>query len=275
MDHVKGWMVMSSESVIRDARTMLRAGAATRRSWDVALAVFAAVCIAVSYAMFCGVGHDARLILGEADGIFETLGAVWLLAGAVSLLIQFCQDRLGNCFFAARTKRNVFLLLGAIIFFFGAGEKVGWGQRQLHYQVPAYFQKHNLQNEVTLHNLEPFQAYDGQHNPKTGLAKLITANFLFNAFWFLCFVLVPLANSLNRSVHVFLRIINFPLVPLWISALFLANYVLSKILSLYFSGHELWSLGELKESNYEMLLGLAALWLFLRVQRTVTTRAAA
>ncbi|MDG3583620.1 hypothetical protein [Galbibacter pacificus] len=45
------------------------------------------------------------------------------------------------------------VLLFAIVFFFGAGEEISWGQRIFGIESGEYFLQHNAQKETNLHNL--------------------------------------------------------------------------------------------------------------------------
>ena len=44
-------------------------------------------------------------------------------------------------------------VLSALLFAFGAGEELSWGQRLLHIPTPDFFARHNAQKELNLHNL--------------------------------------------------------------------------------------------------------------------------
>lgn len=44
-------------------------------------------------------------------------------------------------------------MLFGIVFFFGAGEEISWGQRIFDIQSTDFFQQHNTQGETNLHNL--------------------------------------------------------------------------------------------------------------------------
>jgi hypothetical protein len=82
------------------------------------------------------------------DGLIETLSAVALFFGAVV------------CFYRVATLRKLrsacFLsctaLLG-VLFLFGAGEEISWGQRIFNIETPEFFQSHNTQQETNIHNL--------------------------------------------------------------------------------------------------------------------------
>ena len=81
------------------------------------------------------------------DGILEWLGFdALLLAGIVS----FYRLRLWR-------KRpltfSVGVLLTALVFTFGAGEEISYGQRLFNFASPAFFKEHNKQGEFNIHNL--------------------------------------------------------------------------------------------------------------------------
>jgi hypothetical protein len=54
-------------------------------------------------------------------------------------------------------KRNwmfsIVVLAIALFCFFSAGEEISWGQRIFHIKTPEYFEEHNTQDELNIHNL--------------------------------------------------------------------------------------------------------------------------
>ncbi|EMR01989.1 hypothetical protein [Cesiribacter andamanensis] len=83
--------------------------------------------------------------LSTEDGVVENLTAIMLLA--TSLL---CALRA----YSAPTRLVTFLYAGAsLLFFFGAGEEISWGQRILGFSTPESMQSVNFQQETTIHNL--------------------------------------------------------------------------------------------------------------------------
>ncbi len=77
----------------------------------------------------------------------------WLTVVALLLVSYTCFNRA----LSLRKNRHwtfllVSLLLG-IIFFFGAGEEISWGQRILGIESPDYFKEKNTQGETNFHNL--------------------------------------------------------------------------------------------------------------------------
>lgn len=82
------------------------------------------------------------------DGVLESLTVVFLLLGAFT-----CWGR----FFRLKKQRPWPFLVCCIglglLFLFGAGEEISWGQRLLGVQSPEFFAKYNSQGETNLHNL--------------------------------------------------------------------------------------------------------------------------
>ena len=68
---------------------------------------------------------------------------------------------------------GLFYLLTAGAFFFIAMEEIAWGQQYLHFQSPEAIKAFNVQNEVTLHNVELLQDRTDILNLAFGLAGLI------------------------------------------------------------------------------------------------------
>jgi hypothetical protein len=82
------------------------------------------------------------------DGIVE-----WLTVAGLLLAAFTCLKRIGTL---KASKGWMFLLVTlflAVIFIFGAGEEISWGQRIFHIKSPEYFKEHNAQGETNIHNL--------------------------------------------------------------------------------------------------------------------------
>ena len=73
----------------------------------------------------------------------------------LSLMTTFflCCYRFKILFSCRPVRFRVMLGLLALIFLFGAGEEISWGQRIFKFETPDYFQKHNAQRELGIHNL--------------------------------------------------------------------------------------------------------------------------
>lgn len=87
-------------------------------------------------------------VFAVEDGLVEWLTVVWLLACSALCLVRAVKLR----------KRRPKFFIGMLVFFslvfiFGAGEEVSWGQRIFNVQPSEFFQAHNAQGETNLHNL--------------------------------------------------------------------------------------------------------------------------
>ena len=82
------------------------------------------------------------------DGFVENGSAIFLLGSSILLLVRF---------FKLFKHKDLFWKVGilamAIVFFFGAGEEISWGQRILNVESSQYFIENNAQGETNLHNM--------------------------------------------------------------------------------------------------------------------------
>jgi hypothetical protein len=90
---------------------------------------------------------------------FENTYAVedGLVEWTTTILLLMCSIYLFSKVIALRKVRPFFWLvctsLLGILFFFGAGEEISWGQRLLGIESGDFFSEHNAQKETNLHNL--------------------------------------------------------------------------------------------------------------------------
>lgn len=87
-----------------------------------------------------------------------------------------------------------------VVFIFGAGEEISWGQRILNVETSEFFEQHNAQGEMNLHNLR----VNG-----VKINKLIFAKGLGILFLLYLAVLTPLYRR-KESVRRFLDRLAFP-----------------------------------------------------------------
>jgi hypothetical protein len=87
-------------------------------------------------------------VYAREDGLIESLSALILFLGAAVCFYRVLKLR--------KIRSRLFLgctaLLG-VLFLFGAGEEISWGQRIFNVESPEFFQSHNSQQETNLHNL--------------------------------------------------------------------------------------------------------------------------
>ena len=82
------------------------------------------------------------------DGFVENGSAIFLLSSSLLLLFRFFKLFNQKKFFW-----KVGILAMVVVFFFGAGEEISWGQRILNVESSQYFIENNAQGETNLHNM--------------------------------------------------------------------------------------------------------------------------
>ncbi len=92
---------------------------------------------------------EAFLEATKEDGWVEYLTAFFLLLSAIVFAVRAKKA------IQEKDKKKIFLnVLAAVVFIFGLGEEISWGQRIFSIQTGEYFSQHNYQGETNLHNLE-------------------------------------------------------------------------------------------------------------------------
>ncbi len=85
----------------------------------------------------------------KEDHFLEWLQFLFLFATSLT-----CFYKSYSLFLNSINKLSVLIFLFAgLLFLFGAGEEISWGQRILNLETPKYFEEHNLQEEMNFHNL--------------------------------------------------------------------------------------------------------------------------
>jgi hypothetical protein len=186
--------------------------------------------------------HNSFYWFLQEDGVVEYSQAIFYFsAGIIALLI------------ARKLKRNkiskwlvyaYYLFSGGL--FFVAFEEISWGQRIFGLTTPEFIMEHNVQSELTIHNLEPFQAM---------LHKAYMAVGLYGAFaWFV----IPKKMKILHQRTVGLLAAR-PLLFLYFFPVFLYyayyDFIYVKTPSLYEVIPNLWQWQE----AFELLLSLAFL----------------
>jgi hypothetical protein len=155
------------------------------------------------------------------DQILEYLSSVYLFVASGAFTAAFFRSKARfNIKDPFWIRRMVFLGL-ALLFFVAGGEEISWGQRIFGIETPEALEEHNVQKELTLHNLDIFQGEDA--------IIPITAGRLGAMFALTLGALIPLACLLVKPAGRWLAP-RFPVLPASFSLLFLGNYALQKLL---------------------------------------------
>ncbi|HLO14942.1 MAG TPA: hypothetical protein VK206_08935 [Anaerolineales bacterium] len=189
------------------------------------------------------------------DHYFENVGAISLFVTSLLFLYGFRTARKSlDKTWTSLVKQLVYLGL-ALLFFFGAGEEISWGQRIFGFSTPQALAEVNKQDELNLHNLTVMEN-----------SKFFTADRMFDVFWFLFGVLTPavalLVPAFRRFAGKFI-----PIVYWGMGVLFLYNYLWAKLAKIFFQAAYTFekipmvqAIQEVKESNYAVIFILVALY---------------
>ncbi len=120
----------------------------------------------------------------EEDGIIEYSTAIFLLSVSIYLINKLLKT------VKVISSKNIGIILFSIIFFFGFGEEISWGQRIFNIETPDFFIENNLQSETNIHNL----MIGG-----VKLNKLIFTNGLFFIFSFY-FLAIPYLYTKRNNI---------------------------------------------------------------------------
>lgn len=215
----------------------------------------AAVYVLSSFSLLA-LGDRVAAFAYPEDHYFENVGALSFFAAAILFLSSFLRARgpelTGRIFWL---KKLAFLGL-ALLFFFGAGEEISWGQRLFQIQTPDSLSAINVQGELNVHNIALFEYQ-------------IPFETLFDLLWLSLAVLLPCAAAVVGRLE---RLV--PIVHWGVGALFLFDYLLAKAAKVLFASIYTYdpislkqAVQETKESNYAVIFAVFALYVFLDLKR--------
>ena len=229
----------------------------TKQSFRPAFYVGIVLYLILAYSTL-GWGEKWAAILYPEDHYFENVGAISLFAASAISLFAFM--RALNMRDILRIHWIKLLVYGALamLFFFGAGEELSWGQRVFHIQSPSGLAQENIQQELKIQNLAIVEK-----------ASFLNANNIYTVFWMGFAVVIPFVSLVWKRFKQFSEKFT-PIVYWGIGVLFLLDYLLAKLGTLIFVSVYNYqamrftqAVQEIKESNYELLfvfLSLLVLW---------------
>jgi hypothetical protein len=173
--------------------------------------------VLLSYLFYNLSTPDMVIMLGKEDSLFEWLTALFYLVAAILLVCTY------------KKNRNIFLLLLAIVLFFGAGEEISWGQRIFNFATPEELKKVNVQGEFTIHNIEMFtnQKLDGHTG--AGFERVLEMDFLFKLFTLLFGVALPIVVYHNKWMAAFVQKLKVPVPPLTLGIFFFISWIFLRL----------------------------------------------
>jgi hypothetical protein len=159
--------------------------------------------------------------LGSDRGPIQNIGGTCLFMASILFFISFFKEKEGNDLSLLKTKKNLFFLLLGLLFFFGAGEEINWGQYIFNFHPPKAISDLNVEHELNIHNLKFINRYIPR-GEKASWTNRLNAMRLFNIFWFSFCLLIPLTDRFNKRLSGWFKKVNLPVVPLCIGLFFLA-----------------------------------------------------
>lgn len=243
-----------------------------KRNYAIFLGI-ASLTVSLSFVALLIVSEETQYRLTKEDGFFESVGAIGWFIASIFFFNIFWKDKSGNNLVFLRTKRNlVFCLLG-IFCFVACGEEISWGQRIFDLQTPEFLKKINRQGETNLHNIVFIQSRDADGKDLPFWARMLSMTKFFQAFWFVYCVLLPLASRFGHKIYYYIKKMNIPLVPIGLSAVFLANYLISRIIPLVynisFNSNDHYFV-EIKECNFGILFMLVGFYFLQNITNDKT-----
>ena len=152
------------------------------------------------------------------DSLFENLTALAFFVTSLVFLILFVRTR------------KVIHILFFLLFLFGTGEELSWGERIFHFEVPEAIAAKNAQNEFNIHNLKVFSSFD-ENGIKSGLSRYMTVSAMYLLFCFFYGILFPAFFIRIGFIRKLVDKIHLPIPPLIVGIFFLINYLIFKSLS--------------------------------------------
>lgn len=158
-------------------------------------------------------------LFAREDHIFEMLTAVYLFTAAMLFVVAWKRSRqLPHSQHHTWLKQLGYLGFGTIMFV-SAGEEISWGQRLLGIETPEIVKEINVQDELTIHNLNVFQGEES--------ILPFSLSQAFTAFAFLFGIIVPFLALISQPArHLLDKLV--PIIPLGIGFFFAVNYVYQK-----------------------------------------------
>lgn len=176
------------------------------------LALAAALAVAGTVVSHAAPGYFADRFVVE-DGFVEWLTVAALAASAVLML--------GRAWRLRGARPPLFLLvttMAALVFLFGAGEEISWGQRIFSVETPEWLEARNKQKEMNLHNL----VVAGHSVNKLVFSKLLGVVLL------VYLIILPAVCRKHPRWDGFVNRAGIPLPRNWHVALWIAAIVLSE-----------------------------------------------
>ncbi len=226
----------------------------TKQSFHPAFYVIMVLYLILAYSTL-GWGENWAATLYPEDHFFENVGAISFLAASVISLFVYMRA-VNKRYITGMHWIKLFVYSAlALLYFFGAGEELSWGQRIF---LPPGLAQASIQQELKIQNLAIIEKN-----------TFLNGDNIYTMFWMGFAVVIPVASLVWKRFKLFAERFT-PIVYWGIGALFLLNYLLAQLGNrIYLSVYDYQTIlfpqavQEVKESNYQLLfvfLSLLVLW---------------
>jgi hypothetical protein len=215
--------------------------------------------VAVSYSFMLVPEEETRKILLWENGLVETAGALCLLGASFFFLRLFLRSGRDG-WLSLGAKRNWVFLGLALLFFFGAGEEISWGQHYLGFDTPEFWESRNVQRELTVHNLIYFNQREFSGAIKPAWQRVFTVENIFTYGTLLYVFFLPLAAAASRSMQRWVAGAGLPLAPLTLSWALIGFFAWVKLLKFFvLPDYQMQNNTEIMEATWGLLYLLIAI----------------
>ncbi|WP_099092382.1 hypothetical protein [Lutibacter profundi] len=147
-------------------------------------------------------------VYSKEDGFIENSQFIFIFFSSVLLFYRF---------FKLFKHKNIYWKIGvlgmALVFLFGAGEEISWGQRIFNIQSSEYFIENNAQGETNLHNM----VVEGKKINKIIFSQLLTIILI------IYILILPVLYRKFKSIQKLINLFAIPIVKWHHTIAFLAS----------------------------------------------------
>ncbi len=176
------------------------------------------------------VAPDEFLRWSREDGLVEWLGTLLFAAAAVLFIVAGVRRLRGSPTHGRGRTIGMLLFLG-LVFSVAFMEEVSWGQRVIGWETPGALSA-SVQDESNLHNLPALDCHEGCSGfiiQRTAQGSLIfDAQRAFSIGILALVLVIPVAAAVSRRVRSSADWLGIPLAPLWVGALAIEVFLLSR-----------------------------------------------
>lgn len=205
----------------------------------------------------CYISNDLLASLTDEDGLYESIGALLFLCSAITYALLASKPNLYNEHGERSTGKypeRWYFIFFTLLFIFGFGEEISWGQRIFNFSTPEALKEANVQKEFNLHNLEVFHGVTRDGKKKTGIMALFTMHRIYYTAFLTYLLIMPILYFKVPRIKSIIKKLHIPRPKLVLGILFAFNLVYGNILRTMNPNLEDHGVVEIKETAIALIL---------------------